>query len=40
MTIIRTNNIEKIFEDYYPSIQSDKFNLFHVYNWIQYFVYV
>ena len=32
MTIIRTNNIEN-FEDY-PLIQSDEFNLFHVYKWI------
>ena len=39
MTIIRTNNIENC-EDYYPLIQNDEFNLFHVYDWIQCFVYV
>jgi putative transposase len=27
------------FDDYYPSIQKkDECNLFHVYNWIQFFV--
>ena len=37
MTSIRTNNKEN-FEHYYSAIQSDEFNLFHVYNWIQFFV--
>ena len=26
------------FDDYYPCIQKDECNLFHVYNWIQFFV--
>jgi hypothetical protein len=31
------NRIES-FDDYYPCIQKDECNLFHVYNWIQFFV--
>jgi putative transposase len=26
------------FDDYYPCMQKDEYNLFHVYNWIQFFV--
>ena len=26
------------FDDYYPCIQKDECNLFHAYNWIQFFV--
>ena len=26
------------FDDYYPCIQKDECNLFHVHNWIQFFV--
>jgi hypothetical protein len=37
MTSIRINNKEN-FEHYYSAIQSDEFNLFHVYNWIQFLV--
>ena len=25
------------FDDYYPCMQKDEYNLFHVYNWIQFF---
>ena len=32
----RTEN----FDDYYPCIQKDECNLFHVHNWIQFFVYM
>jgi putative transposase len=26
------------FDDYYPCMQKDECNLFHVHNWIQFFV--
>ena len=26
------------FDDYYPCMQKEECNLFHVYNWIQFFV--
>ena len=26
------------FDDYYPFMQKDEYKLFHVYNWIQFFV--
>jgi len=37
MTIIRTNNKED-FEDYYPTIHNEDYNLFHFHNCIQFFV--
>ena len=30
----------KNFDDYYPCIQKDECNLFHVHNWIQFFGYM
>jgi hypothetical protein len=34
-----SGQIIKKIEDHYPAIQSDEFNLFYVYHWIQCFVF-
>ena len=37
-TILQRQNKIESFDDYYPCMQKEVCNLFHVYNWIQFFV--